>query len=100
MDKDNKVIGDSMSVTINFKWLIQLIVVICVGAYGVYKFETRINQLETSLEDAVETLMVLEQERKVDQQKEMSELEQKIGWYEKELNLNPFSWGKKNNTGN
>jgi len=88
------VIGDSMSVTINFKWLIQLITVICIGAYGVYKFETRINQLETNLANAVETLMVLEQERKTEQKEEISELEEKLGWYERELNLNPFSWGK------
>ena len=89
------IIGDSMSITINFQWLIKIIVVICAGAYGVYKFETRINDLEKSLDTAVNKLMVLEQERKTQQEKEMAELEEKIGWYEQELNLNPFSWGKK-----
>ena len=90
------VIGDSMSVTINFKWLIQLIAVICVGAYGVYKFETRINQLETSLEGAVETLMILEQERKAAQEKQISELEEQVRWFQGDVNVNPFSRGKKN----
>ena len=83
-----------MSITINFQWLIKLIIVVCAGAYGVYKFETRINELEKSLDTAVNKLMILEQERKSQQEKEMAELEKKLGWYEKELNLNPFSWGK------
>ena len=45
-----QVIGDSMSVTINFKWLIQLIVVVSMAVYGFWKLEDRIQQLEGSLD--------------------------------------------------
>ena len=90
-----RVIGDSMSVTINFKWLIQLIVVVSMAVYGFWKLEDRIQQLESSLDSAMEQLLVIEDERKVESAKNLADLQEQLGWYEKELNLNPFSWGKK-----
>ena len=90
-----QVIGDSMSVTINFKWLIQLVVVVGMAVYGFWKLEDRIGQLEDNLESAMTQLLVIEDERKVEAAKNLSDLQEQLGWYEKELNLNPFSWGKK-----
>ena len=90
-----QVIGDSMSVTINFKWLIQLIVVVSMAVYGFWKLEDRIQQLEGSLDTAMEQLLVIEDERKVEAEKNLANLQEQLGWYELELNLNPFSWGKK-----
>ena len=90
-----QVIGDSMSVTINFKWLIQLIVVVSMAVYGFWKLEDRIQQLEGSLDSAMEQLLVIEDERKVEAANNLADLQEQLGWYEKELNLNPFSWGKK-----
>ena len=90
-----QVIGDSMSVTINFKWLIQLIVVVSMAVYGFWKLEDRIQQLESSLDSAMGQLLVIEDERKIESAKNLADLQEQLGWYEKELNLNPFSWGKK-----
>ena len=90
-----QVIGDSMSVTINFKWLIQLIVVVSMAVYGFWKLEDRIQQLESSLDSAMTQLLVIEDERKLESAKNLADLQEQLGWYEKELNLNPFSWGKK-----
>ena len=90
-----QVIGDSMSVTINFKWLIQLIVVVSMAVYGFWKLEDRIQQLEGSLDTAMEQLLVIEDERKVEAANNLADLQEQLGWYERELNLNPFSWGKK-----
>ena len=90
-----QVIGDSMSVTINFKWLIQLIVVVGMAVYGFWKLEDRIQQLESSLDSAMEQLLVIEEERKIEAEKNLSSLQEQLSWYERELNLNPFSWGKK-----
>ena len=90
-----QVIGDSMSVTINFKWLIQLIVVVSMAVYGFWKLEDRIQQLESSLDSAMGQLLVIEDERKVQAAQNLADLQEQLGWYEKELNLNPFSWGKK-----
>ena len=33
-------------------------------------------------------------ERQEAERKHVDEMEERMGWYEKELNLNPFSWGK------
>ena len=90
-----QVIGDSMSVTINFKWLIQLVVVVGMAVYGFWKLEDRIRQLESSLDTAMEQLLVIEEERKVEAANNLADLQEQLGWYERELNLNPFSWGKK-----
>ena len=90
-----QIIGDSMSVTINFKWLIQLIVVVSMAVYGFWKLENRIQQLEGSLDSAMVQLLVIEDERKIEAEKNLVSLQEQLGWYEKELNLNPFSWGKK-----
>ena len=90
-----QVIGDSMSVTINFKWLIQLIVVVSMAVYGFWKLEDRIQQLEGSLDSAMNQLLVIEDERKVQAAQNLADLQEQLGWYERELNLNPFSWGKK-----
>ena len=90
-----QIIGDSMSVTINFKWLIQLIVVVGMAVYGFWKLEDRIQQLEGSLDSAMDQLLVIEDERKIESAKNLADLQEQLGWYEKELNLNPFSWGKK-----
>ena len=90
-----QIIGDSMSVTINFKWLIQLIVVVSMAVYGFWKLEDRIQQLESSLDSAMGQLLVIEDERKVQAAQNLADLQEQLGWYEKELNLNPFSWGKK-----
>ena len=90
-----QIIGDSMSVTINFKWLIQLIVVVSMAVYGFWKLEDRIQQLESSLDSAMEQLLVIEDERKIESAQNLADLQEQLGWYEKELNLNPFSWGKK-----
>ena len=89
-----QVIGDSMSVTINFKWLIQLIVVVSMAVYGFWKLENRIQQLEGSLDSAMVQLLVIEDERKIEAANNLADLQEQLGWYEKELNLNPFSWGK------
>ena len=90
-----QVIGDSMSVTINFKWLIQLVVVVSMAVYGFWKLEDRIGQLEDNLDSAMDQLLVIEGERKVEAANNLADLQEQLGWYEKELNLNPFSWGKK-----
>jgi hypothetical protein len=65
------------------------------AVYGFWKLEDRIQQLETSLDTAMSQLLVIEEERKIEAANNLANLQEQLGWYEKELNLNPFSWGKK-----
>ena len=89
-----QVIGDSMSVTINFKWLLQLIVFVGMVVYGWWQLESRIQELERNMVLALEEIELHEAERVESQQAHVDEMEERMKWYESELNLNPFSWGK------
>ena len=90
----SNVINDGMNITINFKWLIQLVVIVSIAVYGFWQIENRISQLESNVNSAMDILVELEEDRKVQTEKSLKELKEEINWYQRELNLNPFSWGK------
>ena len=91
----SEVIGDSMSLTINFKWLIQLIVAVAMMVYGWYQLETRIQALERNMGTATEQVELLNEERRLAEERHKEEMEQELSLLKTELNINPFSWGKK-----
>ena len=96
-----EVIGDSMAITINFKWLIQIIVATAIIVYSFWKIESRIQTLERNMLLALEEIELHDAERKLAEEKHIQQLEgqmqEQTAWIEKEMgiNLNPFSWGKK-----
>ena len=90
-----EVIGDSMAITINFKWLIQIIAGTAIVVYSFWKLEGRIQELERNMVLALDEIEFHEQERKQAEQLHVAQMEERMLWYENELNLNPFSWGKK-----
>ena len=90
-----QIIGDSMSLTINFKWLLQIMAATAMLVYSFWKLEGRIQSLERNMVLALEEIELHEEERKIAEDKHMAEMEERMLWYENELNLNPFSWGKK-----
>ena len=59
-----QIIGDSMSVTINFKWLLQLIVFVGMLVYGWWQLESRIQDLERNMVVAIEEIELHNEERK------------------------------------
>ena len=93
-----QILGDSMAITINFKWLIQIIVATGMLVYAFWTFESIIQALERHMEIAIEEIELHDQERQLDEEKHKRELELQLqeqnDWIEKELNINPFSWGK------
>ena len=92
--------GDSYAITLNFKWLLQIIGATAVVVYGWYQLETRIQELERNMGTATEQVESLNEERRLAEEKHIRDLEaqmqQQAEWYEQELgiNFNPFSWGK------
>ena len=90
-----EVIGDSMAITINFKWLLQIIAATAIVVYSFWKLEGRIQDLERKMVLAMEEIELHEQERKASEEAHVEQMEERMLWYESELNLNPFSWGKK-----
>ena len=98
-----EVVGDSMAITINFKWLLQIIAGTAVVVYFFWRMESRILDLERNMVIALEEIELHEQERQIAEEKHIHDLElqmqEQTVWIEQELgiNLNPFSWGKGKN---
>ena len=90
-----EVVGDSMAITINFKWLLQIIAGTAIVVYSFWKVEGRIQNLERKMVLAMEEIELHEQERKQAEVAHVEQMEERMLWYENELNLNPFSWGRK-----
>ena len=89
-----EVIGDSFSVTLNFKWLLQIIAATAIVVNSFLKLESRIQELERNMVLALEEIKLHEAERKQAEEAHVAQMEERMLWYENELNLNPFSWGK------
>ena len=89
------ILDDNAIVSINLKWLGQICVLIACLVYGYWQVESRIKALENKVATADEQIENLLSKHIVEEKAEREELAQKVAFYEKELNLNPFSWGKK-----
>ena len=96
-----QIIGDNMSIQINFKWLLQIIAATAIVVFAFWKIEGRIQELERNMVVALEEIELHEQERQIAEEQHIQHLEEQMQeqtvWIEKELgiNLNPFSWGRK-----
>ena len=51
-----EVIGDSMAITINFKWLLQIVAGTAIVVYFFWKMESRIQDLERQMVLAMEEI--------------------------------------------
>ena len=89
------VLDDNAIVSINLKWLAQGCVLVAIMVYGYWQIESRIKALENKVATADEQIGNLLSKHIVEERTEREELAEKVAFYEKELNLNPFSWGKK-----
>tara|TARA_R100001163_G_C5019500_1_gene162710 strand:- start:439 stop:759 length:321 start_codon:yes stop_codon:yes gene_type:complete len=89
------ILNDNAIVSINLKWLAQGIVLVAGLVYGYLQIESRIKTLENKLVEADSTIRSLLDKHSIEEERKRAELESKLSFYEKELNLNPFSWGKK-----
>ncbi len=89
-----QVIGDNMSIQINFKWLLQLIVAVGMVVYGWWQLESRIQELERNMVLALEEIELHDQERRLAEEQHIQDMESLL---KTELNINPLSWqwGKK-----
>ena len=89
------IIDDNFSLHINIKWLGQLFVAIAGIIYGYLQITNRIAELERGMELASTSIEELVNKHMIEEQKPRAEMEERISFFEKELNLNPLSWGKK-----
>ena len=89
-----EVIGDSMAITINFKWLLQIIAGTAIVVYAFWKIDGRIQDLERNMVLALEEIELHDQERRLAEEQHIQDMESLL---KTELNINPLSWqwGKK-----
>ena len=88
-------IDDNFSISLNIKWLMQIIVGVAFIVLGYIRIENRLTDLERRMELADNRILELVDKNMIQEQKEREEMEERISFFEKELNLNPFSWKRK-----
>ena len=89
------IIDDNFSLHINIKWLGQLFVAVAGIVYGYLQITNRIAELERGMELATASIEELVNKHMLEEQKTREEMEERISFFEKELNLNPFRWKRK-----
>ena len=89
------VVDDNAIVSINLKWLGQLLVLVAMLVYGYWRVESRLGELEEEMLEADISIEDLLSKHMAEEQVKREELEEKVSFYEKEFNINPLSWGKR-----
>jgi len=88
-------IDDNYVLSLNIKWLGQIIVGICTLLYAWWQIENRISLLEKESVLANDKIEELLEKHIAEESLEREELKEQLKFYEKEFNINPFSWKKK-----
>ena len=89
------VVGDNTVVSINLKWAGQVLVLVAGLVYSYLQIENRIAELERRMELADTRILELVDKNMLQEQREREAMEERISFFERELNLNPFSWKKR-----
>jgi hypothetical protein len=87
------VVDDNAIVSINLRWLFQLLCLVGMLVYGYWRIESRLGQLEEAMVANDVKIGSLLNKHIVEETLQREQLEEKVAWYEK--NINPLSWGKK-----
>ena len=89
------VVGDNTVVSINLKWAGQVLILVAGLVYSYLQVENRIRELERRVELSDTNINELVSKHIAEEEVKIAKMEEQLDWYEKELNLNPLSWGKK-----
>ena len=93
-------IDDNFRISLNIKWLGQIIVGVGILVMGYLRIENRIGELERRVELADTNIEDLVSKHIEEEDKKITQMQEQLEWYQTELNLNPLSWGKKKRTMN
>ena len=89
------VVGDNTVVSINLKWAGQVLILVAGLVYSYLQIENRIGELERRVELSDTNIEELVSKHIAEEEVKIAHMEEQLDWYQKELNLNPLSWGKK-----
>jgi hypothetical protein len=87
------VVDDNAIVSINLRWFGQLLALVGMLVYGYWRIESRLGNLEEAMVTADVKIGDLLGKHIVEETIQREQLEEKVAWYEK--NINPLSWGKR-----
>tara|TARA_R110000824_G_scaffold253686_1_gene442684 strand:+ start:161 stop:451 length:291 start_codon:yes stop_codon:yes gene_type:complete len=88
-------IDDNFRISLNIKWLGQIIVGVTLIVLGYLRIENRIKSLEESMGSANNRIEELVSKHIAEEEIKITKMQEQLQWYQTELNLNPLSWGKK-----
>lgn len=88
-------LDDNFRISLNIKWLIQIIVGVGFIVMGYLRIENRIADLERRMESANSSIEELVEKHIEEEEVKITKMQEQLEWYETELNLNPLSWGKR-----
>jgi uncharacterized coiled-coil protein SlyX len=88
-------IDDNFRISLNIKWLGQIIVGVALIVLGYLRIENRIKSLEESMGNANTRIEDLVSKHIAEEEIKITKMQEQLEWYQTELNLNPLSWGKK-----
>ena len=88
-------IDDNFRISLNIKWLGQIIVGVGILVMGYLRIENRIGELERRVQLADTNIEDLVSKHIEEEDKKITQMQEQLEWYQTELNLNPLSWGKK-----
>ena len=89
------ILSDNAIISINLKWAFQVLALVAGLVYSYLQVENRIAELERRMELADSQILELVDKNMLEEQREREVMEERISFFEKELNLNPFSWKKR-----
>ena len=96
------IIDDNAVISLNIKWLGQIIFLAGCIVYGYWRIESRLGALEDKvtfadeqIRDLVDKHIVAERLEREELSKQAQDLQDQIKWYEKNISVNPLSWRKK-----
>ena len=89
------VVGDNTVVSINLKWAGQVLILVAGLVYSYLQIENRIGELERRVELADTNIEELVSKHIAEEEVKIAQMQEQLEWYQKELNLNPLSWGKR-----
>ncbi len=88
-------IDDNMRISLNLRWLGQIIIGVAFVVLGYLRIENRIAELERRVELSDAEIEELVSKHIAEEEVKIATMQEQLEWYQKELNLNPLSWGKK-----
>jgi hypothetical protein len=89
------IIDDNAYITINWKLLVQLGILISSLTFAWFDIQGRIQKLEEEILEAHAEIRLLVDKHKLEESIQLEEMETKLKFYEKEFNINPLSWRKR-----